>query len=85
MEKDVVKFFQIIVEIEEKCVLERFKIFLKNANLSYVHTYSPITQRWKVFIDVEGEAMKKVVYSVINTFVENERYIKGDELYERSR
>lgn len=84
MEKDAVKYFQIIVEIEEKYVLERFKIFLNNANLSYVHTYSPIKQSWKVFIDVECEAMKKVVDSVIKTFVENERYIQGDELYERS-
>lgn len=85
MEKNAIKYFQIIVEIEEKCMLERFKIFLNNANLSYVHTYSPIKQSWKVFIDVEGEAMKKVVDSVIKTFVENERYIRGDELYERSR
>lgn len=84
MEKDAVKIFQIIVEIEEKCVLERFKIFLNSANLSYVHTYNPIKQSWKVFIDIEGEAMKKVVDSAINTFVETERYIRGDELYERS-
>lgn len=85
MKKDAVKYFQIIVEIEEKCVLERFKIFLNNANLSYVHTYSPIKQSWKVFIDVEGEAMKKVVYSAINTFVETEICNRGDEFYERSR
>ena len=83
MNKDNVKYFQIIVEIEEKCVLERFKIFLNNANLSYVHTYNPINQRWKVFIDVEGEDMKKAVESVIKTFVETERYIRGDEFYER--
>ena len=84
MEKDSVKIFQIIVEIEEKCVLERFKIFLNNANLSCVHTYNPIIQRWKVFIDVEGEDMKKFVYSAINEFVENEKYNRGDEFYERS-
>lgn len=83
MEKDDIRYFQIIVEIEEKCVLDRFKIFLNNANLSYVHTYNPIKQSWKVFIDVEGEDMKKVVYSVIKKFVETERYNRGDEFYER--
>lgn len=83
MEKDDIRYFQIIVEIEEKCVLDRFKIFLNNANLSYVHTYNPIKQSWKVFIDVEGEAMKKVVYSVIKKFVETERCNRGDEFYER--
>ena len=83
MNKDNVKYFQIIVEIEEKCVLERFKIFLNNANLSYVHTYNPINQRWKVFIDVEGEDMKKAVESVIKLFIETESYMKDGELYER--
>ena len=84
MKNDNVKYFQIIVDIEEKCVLDRFKIFLNNANLSYVHTYNPIMQSWKVFIDVEGEYMKNVVNSLIKTFIENERCARGDELYERS-
>lgn len=83
MEKDVVKYFQIDVRIDEKVAFDRFKEFLNNANLYYTFTYNPIGQFWKVFIDVEGEAMKKVVYSVIKTFVENERYIRGDGLYER--
>lgn len=83
MEKDDVRYFQIIVRIEEKCVLDRFKIFLNNANLSCVHIYNPKGQFWDVFINVEGKAMKKFVYSVIKEFVETERCNRGDEFYER--
>ena len=83
MEKDDLKYFQIDVRIYEKEVFDRFKEFLNNANLYYTYTYNPIGQFWKVFINVEGIAMKKVVYSVIETFIENERYIRGDGLYER--
>lgn len=80
-----IKYFQYEVRIDEEVVLERFKEFLKNVNLHYVYTYNPISQYWKVFIDVEGEIMKKAVESAIKLFVETERYIKGDRLYERSR
>ena len=84
MDKDAVKYFQIKVRIDEELVFNRFKEFLNSVNLSHVCTYNPIGQFWDVFIDVEGEDMKKFVYSAINEFVENERYIRGDELYERS-
>ena len=85
MNKDAVKYFQFEVRVYEELVLERFKEFLNNVNLHYVYTYNPINQYWKVFIDVEGEIMKKAVDSVIKLFVETERYIKGSEFYERSR
>lgn len=84
MKKDAVKIFQINVRIDEEFVLDRFKEFLNSVNLSYAYTYSPIGQHWDVFINVEGEDMKKVAYNEILMFFENERYIRGDELYERS-
>ena len=83
MNKDNVKLFQIEVRIDEEFVLNRFKEFLDNVNLHYVYTYNPISQYWKVFIDVEGEIMKKAVDSVIKLFEETERYVRGDKLYER--
>ena len=85
MEKDVTKYFQIKVRFDEELVFDKFKEFLNNANLHYVYTYSPIGQFWNVFIDAEGEIMKKAVYSAIELFVEAERYVKRDELYERMR
>ena len=83
MEKDVIKIFQINVRIYEEFVLNRFKEFLNDVTLSYTCIYSPIGQFWDVFINVEGEGMRKVTYSAIKMFFENERYIRGDELYER--
>lgn len=83
MEKYAVKYFQIKVRIDEELVFNRFKKFLKSANLSYSCTYNPIGQFWDVFIGAEGEDMLKFVYSAINEFVETERCIRGDELYER--
>lgn len=84
MEKDAIKIFQINFRIYEEFVFNRFKEFLNNANLSCTCIYNPIGQLWDVFIKVEGEDMKEYVYSTIKTFFENERYIRGDELYERS-
>ena len=83
MEKDAVKIFQINVRIYEELVLNRFKEFLNSVDLSYVNIYNPIGEFWNVFINVEGEGMKKVAYSAIKMFFENERYIRGDEFYER--
>lgn len=82
MNKDVNKYYQIKVVIYEEPILDRIKIFLEDADLSYVYTYNPLGQFWNVFIDAEGEAMKKVVYSAIKLFVATERYIRGDVLYE---
>lgn len=84
MEKDDVKYFQIKVRIDEELVLNRFKEFLNSVNLSYACAYNPIGQFWDVFIGAIGEDRKKFVYSAINEFVETERCIRGDELYERS-
>ena len=77
MNKNDIKYFQYEIRIEEEVVLERFKEFLNNVNLRYVYVYNPISQDWKVFIDVEGEIMKKAVESAIKLFVEVERNIKG--------
>ena len=77
MDKDYIKYFQIVVRVDEKLILDRFKEFLNDANLHCVYTYNPISQYWEVFIDVEGEIMKKVVESAIKLFVKTERYIKG--------
>ena len=83
MQKDTVKYFQIKVRFDEELVFNKFKEFLNNVNLHYVYTYNPIGQFWDVFIDAEGEVMKKAVYNAIELFVETERYVKGDKLYER--
>ena len=85
MNKDAVKYFQISVRIDEEFVLNRFKEFLNSSNLSYAYIYNPRGQFWDVFINAEGEDVKKVVYSKIETFFENEMYNKGSELYERMR
>ena len=85
MNIDKVKYFQYVVNVEEKWVLDRFKELLDNVNLHYVCTYNPISQYWKVFIDVNGEDIEKDIESVIKLFVEANRYIKGSEFYERSR
>ena len=84
MKEDAVKMFQINVRIDEEFVFDKFKEFLNSVNLSYDYTYSPRGQHWDVFINVKGEDMKKDVYSAIKTFFETNRYINGDELYERS-
>lgn len=83
MEKDTNKYYQIKVVIYEEPILDRIKIFLEDANLSYSCTYNPIGQFWNVFIDAVSEAMRKVVYSAIKLFVATERYISGGKLYER--
>ena len=83
MKKDAIKIFQINVRIYEEFVLSRFKEFLNSVNLHYTCIYNPIGQLWDVFINVEGEDMKKVAYSAIKLFFENEKYNRGGELYER--
>lgn len=83
MEKDVVKYFQINARFYEELVFNKFKEFLNSVNLHYVSIYNAMGQFWDVFINVEGEVMKKAVYIAIELFVEAERYAKGDELYER--
>ena len=83
MNKNDIKYFQIVVRVDEKLILDRFKEFLKDANLHYVYTYNAICQYWEVFIDCEGEDMKKTVESTVKIFVERERYTNGDKLYER--
>ena len=84
MNKDDGKYYQIKVRIGEEAVLERFKEFLNDVTLSYTCIYIPIWQSWNVFINVEGEDMKKAVESVIKLFIETESYMKVGELYERS-
>ena len=84
MNIDTIKYFQYEVRIEEEVVLERFKKILDHVNLHYVCIYNPISQYWKVFIDVKEEDLEKNVESIITLFDEANIYIKGSEFYERS-
>lgn len=83
MHENNIKYFQIVIRVDEKLILNRFKEFLNDANLHYVYTYNPRGLYWQVFIDCEGEDMKKIVESKVKLFIETERYANGDKLYER--
>lgn len=71
--------FKVNVTFNEELVFERFKEFLKSANLTYDFTYNPKGDFWNVFIYGKGEIMRKAVNSTISVFIDIEKYFKEEE------